>query len=285
SNSKCINNDGSYSCDCDVGYIINPDQRTCKPCDPFFWGKDCTNECKKCVNASSCDKVIGCTECFSGWNGSLCNTDKDECTSNPCGNHSTCENLPGTYQCKCDSGYKSTTKGCEDIDECLLNTNECEQMCINTEGSYKCDCRSGYRKFNDTACEDIDECQNGIANCSQICSNLDGRYECLCYDGYNKSGEDCIQDQKTDEACRKISCQQGCRLLNNTALCFCNRGYTLINDTHCIDVSRVGLVHFVIPTKTNVRQILVVTILLVKIFPVHINVNVIPDISLLQRDV
>lgn len=51
--------------------------------------------------------------CYSGWTGPSCDTDINECDANPCGEHSTCTNYPGTYQCDCDPGYKATVKGCK----------------------------------------------------------------------------------------------------------------------------------------------------------------------------
>lgn len=46
-----------------------------------------------------------------------------------------------------------------DIDECSLGTANCAQKCINIPGSYQCICERGYRLGTDgVTCEDIDEC-------------------------------------------------------------------------------------------------------------------------------
>lgn len=38
-------------------------------------------------------------------------TDRDECLQNPCVNNSTCVNTPGSYTCRCGTGW--TGKHCE----------------------------------------------------------------------------------------------------------------------------------------------------------------------------
>ena len=48
--------------------------------------------------------------------------DINECATNPkiCGDHGDCENIQGSYRCKCEPGFQPdpTGKKCEDIDEC-----------------------------------------------------------------------------------------------------------------------------------------------------------------------
>ena len=38
-------------------------------------------------------------------------TDIDECAASPCQNDALCQNLPGSYQCKCKFGY--TGRNCQ----------------------------------------------------------------------------------------------------------------------------------------------------------------------------
>lgn len=48
-----------------------------------------------------------------GWAGVRCDSDIDECSSNPCsGDHELCVNTPGSYKCICQDGY---TRGEHDI--------------------------------------------------------------------------------------------------------------------------------------------------------------------------
>uniref|UniRef100_A0A0M3J506 EGF-like domain-containing protein n=1 Tax=Anisakis simplex TaxID=6269 RepID=A0A0M3J506_ANISI len=133
-------------------------------------------------------------------NGTLC-VDIDECLQNlnNCTQPSQrCINLPGSFQCECNSpAFISTVNGCVDNDECLsyqvclisdpssafssvsnlsllvmplisfttkLQFNCPEySTCLNTLGSYKCACDQGFRPEirGDiiVRCVDINECE------------------------------------------------------------------------------------------------------------------------------
>ena len=52
----------------------------------------------------------------------------------------------GSYQCKCEEGYRllSWQNVCVDQNECLENPNICDQTCENFDGGYRCTCFKGY---------------------------------------------------------------------------------------------------------------------------------------------
>ena len=87
-------------------------------CDSNHWGVDCVNTCTCSINTVSCNSVNGTCMCKDGWEGTKCETDKDEC--------------------------KLDTKVCNSI------TNS---VCKNTEGAYTCECKPGYKKNNKNKCE------------------------------------------------------------------------------------------------------------------------------------
>ena len=84
-----------------------------------------------------------------------------------CDEFATCENTPGSYNCKCNNGFAGNGRVCTgthrhikclieivyatlhfcclDIDECL-NNNDCveDAHCTNNPGSYSCICNEGY---------------------------------------------------------------------------------------------------------------------------------------------
>lgn len=69
----------------------------------------------------------------------------DDCASMPCQNGGTCTDGVNSYTCMCATGYSGTN--CEtDIDECTLNTDNCDTnaTCSNTMGSFTCACNAGY---------------------------------------------------------------------------------------------------------------------------------------------
>ena len=88
-----------------------------------------------------------------------------------------------------ETGYNLMT--CIDVDECAESTVGCAQTCSNVPGSYFCSCESGYRLTSDRlGCVDIDECAgNGLNNCSQTCTNSVGSYNCSCRPGYRLASD------------------------------------------------------------------------------------------------
>ncbi|KAL5010333.1 hypothetical protein ScPMuIL_012638 [Solemya velum] len=153
-NSVCRNVDGSYVCDCHIGYskladsTVEQMQQLCEVCTNWFYGVDCEKPCRCDVKQSySCGNVNGTCFCREGWTGPNCTTNVDECSSqiSPCSN-SECIDLMGSYKCICNPGYRSklgSLHECEDIDECAEFTDGCTQRCHNVDGNFSCECSYG----------------------------------------------------------------------------------------------------------------------------------------------
>ena len=95
---------------------------------------------------------------MTGYEGSDCATEINECASSPCQNNGSCNDEIGTYTCKCKqkmeqvpddtgrtflTGYTGTN--CEiDVNECEVTPSICLNVarCINTNGSFQCYCGS-----------------------------------------------------------------------------------------------------------------------------------------------
>ena len=148
------------------------------------------------------------------------------CNPNPCQNGGTCNQQGQAYTCSCPSGYTGTN--CEtDIDECTAGTATCDAnaACANTAGSYTCTCNSGYTG-NGQTCTDIDECTAGTATCdaNAACANTAGSYTCTCNSGYTGNGQTCTDiDECATNPCKNGgSCTDGI----NSYTCSCPSGYT-----------------------------------------------------------
>uniref|UniRef100_A0A670J9E5 Signal peptide, CUB domain and EGF like domain containing 3 n=1 Tax=Podarcis muralis TaxID=64176 RepID=A0A670J9E5_PODMU len=159
--SKCHDAATGVHCSCPMGFMLQPDRKTCKDID----------ECR--LNNGGCDHIcrntVGSFECSckKGYklliNERTCQ-DIDECSFDRTCDH-ICVNTPGSFQCLCHKGY--TLYGlthCGDVDECSINRGGCKFGCINTPGSYECTCPAGCKlHWNKKDC--IGECRKGLRSC------------------------------------------------------------------------------------------------------------------------
>ncbi|XP_044110854.1 signal peptide, CUB and EGF-like domain-containing protein 3 isoform X1 [Neovison vison] len=157
--SKCHDAATGVHCSCPVGFMLQPDRKTCKDID----------ECR--LNNGGCDHIcrntVGSFECSckKGYklliNERNCQ-DIDECSFDRTCDH-ICVNTPGSFQCLCHHGYLLYgVTHCGDVDECSINRGGCRFGCINTPGSYQCTCPSGQGRlhWNGKDCTEPVKCQS-----------------------------------------------------------------------------------------------------------------------------
>uniref|UniRef100_H2QRF2 Fibrillin-2 n=1 Tax=Pan troglodytes TaxID=9598 RepID=H2QRF2_PANTR len=201
SNGQCINTDGSFRCECPMGYNLDYTGVRCVDTDECSIGNPCGN--------GTCTNVIGSFECNcnEGFEpGPMMNCeDINECAQNPLLCAFRCMNTFGSYECTCPIGYalREDQKMCKDLDECAEGLHDCESrgmMCKNLIGTFMCICPPGMaRRPDGEGCVDENECRTKPGICENgRCVNIIGSYRCECNEGFqsSSSGTECLDNRQ-----------------------------------------------------------------------------------------
>ncbi|KAE8575098.1 hypothetical protein XENTR_v10003710 [Xenopus tropicalis] len=252
---KCVNIPSSYYCECNEGYKLNADGKTCSLIDLCAQGNHgCEQICVSSPGSYSCT-------CRAGYQ---LNEDKKTCSLiDLCsqGNHGCeqiCVSSPGSYSCACRAGYQlnEDKKTCSMIDLCSQGNHGCEQLCISSLGSYTCACRSGYQLNNDKkTCSMIDYCSYGNHSCQHECVSILNGYYCRCNEGYTlqADGKTCV----ADDMCNIVDhgCEFKCVSTPGSYYCICPEGQELQADGKTCNKCSTGYIDlvFVIDGSKSVR--------------------------------
>eukprot|EP00117_Sycon_ciliatum_P048509 scpid7645/ scgid34528/ Neurogenic locus Notch protein; Processed neurogenic locus Notch protein len=224
---QCSDLPGGFSCSC-TGTRYAGDRCEISLCD-----RHCTaDNTNKCIADTAIPNGVRC-QCLSGYTGSSCDKETDECKPDPCHNGAVCEDKANDFKCKCAPGFMG--KMCDvDEDECALLRPACVVgSCNNHHGSYSCMCPDG---FSGSRCENnLDNCAAAVAavTTSVLCQNggscIDGadHHTCICSAGFigdecEKRNETVSADSICPSSCKSYSdnyCDQAC----NTAACSWDR--------------------------------------------------------------
>ncbi|XP_019646737.1 PREDICTED: uncharacterized protein LOC109487197 [Branchiostoma belcheri] len=189
--SSCSRSCGAYGTQSRTRYVAVHARCGGSGCSgPSYQSQACN---RRCYNSGyiSGNRCV----CRSGYTGTCCQSDINECSSGNGGCSHTCYNTHGSYYCRCRTGYRlSGSRSCVDINECSSNNGGCNQICTNNAGSYRCSCRAGYRLSGSRTCVDINECSTNNGGCSGTCTNIVGGYYCSCLPGYRlASSGPCVE--------------------------------------------------------------------------------------------
>nr|DBA22412.1 TPA: hypothetical protein GDO54_013441 [Pyxicephalus adspersus] len=251
----CVSVPSSYYCECNPGYKLNADGKTCSIIDLCAQGNHgCEHLCVSSPGSYNC-------ACRAGYK---LNNDKKTCSSiDLCavGNHG-CEHLcvssPGSYKCACRTGYKlnNDKKTCSMIDLCAQGNHGCEQICISSLGSYTCGCRTGFQLNNDKkTCSMIDYCSYGNHSCQHECVGILNGYYCRCNEGYTlqSDGKTCL----ANDLCNVVDhgCEFKCVSTPGSYHCICPEGQELQADGKTCNKCSTGYIDlvFVIDGSKSVR--------------------------------
>ncbi|XP_028828786.1 protein crumbs homolog 2a isoform X2 [Denticeps clupeoides] len=171
--------------------------------------------CLDRFNLFSCD-------CASGWEGSHCDVDINECVLHPCA-HGRCTNQAGGFQCTCLPGYGGST--CEeDLNECLDGVCENGGTCVDGINRYTCVCPPEYSgprcqwNYPPQLCGQDVQCAN-----NGVCHDEIWGANCTCVPGF--SGDRC--EVEVDE-CMSNPCLNGGSCVDrlNRFRCVCAAGFS-----------------------------------------------------------
>uniref|UniRef100_A0A8C6Q8Y9 Fibrillin 2b n=3 Tax=Nothobranchius TaxID=28779 RepID=A0A8C6Q8Y9_NOTFU len=238
-NGVCINQIGSFRCECPMGFSYNNILLICEDID------ECNSGDNLCQRNANCINIPGSyrCECSQGFKLSPSGAclDRNECQEIPnvC-SHGQCIDTQGSYRCLCHNGFKASIDQtmCMDIDEC--ERQPCGNgTCKNTVGSYNCLCFPGFELTHNNDCMDIDECFSlqGQVCRNGHCINGLGSFQCLCLEGYENTpdGKNCIDINE----CISLpgTCSPGtCQNLDGSFRCICPPGYEVQNE-QCLDIN------------------------------------------------
>ncbi|XP_023219824.1 protein crumbs-like [Centruroides sculpturatus] len=218
-NSTCVNEGGNYYCVCNPGY--SGQYPNCFKIDHV--------ECSvnSCQNGGRCITGSGICECLQGYTGPLCETEINECLSNPCSTNRSikCNDLVNDYHCECLPGWKG--KNCDEyISECV--SQPClHGNCIDVPNNYSCSCHPGYTGLQ---CEiNINECESNPCQNGGVCEDDINDFKCICLPTY--MGKFCSE---IFNACASAPCMNDgichTRMPSTDFSCSCQEGFT---GSHC----------------------------------------------------
>uniref|UniRef100_A0A8P4FWM1 Latent transforming growth factor beta binding protein 2 n=1 Tax=Dicentrarchus labrax TaxID=13489 RepID=A0A8P4FWM1_DICLA len=248
-NGKCVNTEGSYTCECNDGYAKSR-RGLCEDVDECRDPSSCPDGV--CVNTVGSFQCQGCGPGFRPV-GDRC-VDVNECLNQTMCGRGRCVNTEGSYRCNCFQGYELSPDNicqgkcqCEGkfdlqlyVDECLV-ANVCPgQLCLNSPGSYTCrSCGAGMQLSEDGyGCEDIDECQTPGVCPTGVCTNTEGSFSCkACYPGFTVAPNR-LSCEDVNE-CEDNSLCLGGQCTNNIGSysCSCPDGLELVDGTSCRDIN------------------------------------------------
>jgi hypothetical protein len=82
-------------------------------------------------------------DCIPGFTGQHCETNINECASNPCANGGVCMDLVDSFKCECPRGYYDA-RCLSDVDECASNPCKNGGTCEDGVNQFICRCLAGY---------------------------------------------------------------------------------------------------------------------------------------------
>lgn len=98
-----------------------------------------------CLNGGQCEDQFNQFSCICppGWGGERCQSDLDDCASQPCA-HGHCRDFLAGFQCLCQPGFIGRLCS-EDVDDCENHACQHGGTCKDGVNAYTCICPGDYR--------------------------------------------------------------------------------------------------------------------------------------------
>lgn len=88
-------------------------------------------------------EIIGSINFSSGFTGTQCEVNINECENDPCLNGGACLDMINGFKCSCPIGF--TGSRCQtNIDDCMSQPCKNFGICHDSIASYSCECPPGY---------------------------------------------------------------------------------------------------------------------------------------------
>ncbi|XP_029589262.1 protein jagged-2b isoform X1 [Salmo trutta] len=181
---------------------------TCS-CDSGFSGTYChenVNDCvsSPCRNGGTCIDGVNSFQCFcpDGWEGRLCDLNVNECNRNPCKNGGFCVDLVNDFYCECTNNWKGKTCHSRES-QCDANTCSNGGTCYDHGDAFRCACPPGR---GGSTCNTAKNSMCASSPCSNggTCVGGGDAFTCICKEGWE--GPTCAQNTND---CNPHPCYNG----------------------------------------------------------------------------
>ncbi|CAH3179809.1 unnamed protein product, partial [Porites evermanni] len=257
-NGRCVSlyKENSYVCLCSDGFFGIY-------CEKAPWGnayflaqifKVLAGELRYLNTGGSCtDQVSGyACICQPGYAGAQCQTNINECSSNPCLNGGSCTDQVNGYTCSCQPGYAGAR--CQSGTYALA-LRTLQMLLFDIQEEFSCHAPSGNAYFLAQIFK-ILAGELRYLNTGGSCTDQVNGYACICQPGY--AGAQC---QTNINECSSNPCLNGgsCTDKINGYTCSCQLGYTgarcqSLSGTYALALKTLQMLPFDIQEEFSVRM-------------------------------
>ncbi|XP_045415269.1 protein jagged-2 isoform X2 [Lemur catta] len=178
-------------------------------CDSGFTGTYChenIDDClgQPCRNGGTCIDEVDAFRCFcaSGWEGELCDTNPNDCLPDPCHSRGRCYDLVNDFYCACDGGWKGKTCQSREF-QCDAYTCSNGGTCYDSGDTFRCACPPGWEGSTCAIAKNSSCLPNPCLN-GGTCVGSGDSFSCICRDGWE--GRTCTHNTND---CNPLPCYNG----------------------------------------------------------------------------